>query len=114
MGLLTAGVGLAMTRTEFNAASIQQPVRHAFFAAGVRFQPSAPIVTTGAIVSLRCEDVTGASAYAILVDGAKIGYVPKAIAQGLGEPESWQAYLQAVDQDGLPWKRYKVKLVSRG
>jgi hypothetical protein len=115
MGLLTAGFGFAVTPIEPNAlASNQERIQHLFFAAGVRFQRSACVVTNGQIVSLRHEKVAGTSAYAILVpNGVKIGYVPKAIAQGLGDAEAWDACLQAVDQDGVPWKRYKIKLVSR-
>jgi len=115
MGLLTAGFGFAVTPIEPNAlASIQERVQHVFFAAGVRFQPSVSDVTSGEIVNLRRENVAGTLAYAILVpNGAKIGYVPKAIAQGLGDAEAWDGCLLAVDQDGVPWKRYKIKLVSR-
>ena len=115
MGLLTAGFGFAVSPIEPNTlASDQKRVQHLFFAAGVRFQSSECAVTNGEIVSLRHEKVAGTSAYAILVpNGAKIGYVPKAIAQGLGDAEAWDGCLQAVEQDGVPWKRYKIKLISR-
>ena len=115
MGLLTTGFGFAVTPIEPNAlASTQGRFQHVFFAAGVRFQPSVSVVTNGEIVSLRRENVAGTPAYAILVpNGARIGYVPKAIAQGLGDAEAWDGCLQAVDKDGVPWKRYKIKLTSR-
>ena len=114
MSLLTASYGFAVTGTEPHARSVRERVQHDFFAAGVRFQPSASFVTNGASVRLRRENVSGISAYAILIaNDAKIGYVPKAIAQGLGDGDAWDGCLQAVDQDGVPWKRYKIKLVSR-
>jgi hypothetical protein len=115
MGLLTAGLGFAATSIEPNAlASTQERVQHVFFAAGVRFQPSVSVVTNGEVVRLRRENVGGTFAYAILVpNGARIGYVPKGIAKGLGDAEAWDGCLQAVDQDGVPWKRYKIKLISR-
>jgi hypothetical protein len=114
-GLLIAGIGTAVTRIEpITSVSIQEQVQHVFFAAGVRFQPSVSFVTNGTIVSLRYENVNGTSAYAIFVANAnKIGYVPKAIAHGLGDADAWEGCLLAVDQDGIPWKRYKIKLMSR-
>lgn len=115
IGLLTAASGLVMTRIEpYALTSIRPRVQHVFFAAGVRFHPSMAVVTNGAIVSLHCESCSGALAYAIFVaNGVKIGYVPRALAQGMGDPESWEGRLQAVDRDGVPWKRYKVSLISR-
>ena len=82
--------------------------------AGVRFCKLRENVSPGDRVVINSDVFQDSICYPILTTNNKpIGYVPRSLVSELSKSQILDAYVSAVDQHAVPWKRFEVTVVSK-
>src|SRR5689334_2793474 len=95
--MLAAGAGALRPRSE------------RFYVAGARFFPSQERLRAGDSVALVSTTVRGARAIAVeTLDGARIGWVPRALIARMDAAGARRATLSEVSLHRVPWRWYRL------
>jgi hypothetical protein len=85
-----------------------------FFVAGARYHDLPRDVGTGERVILSRERFQGRGSYRVrTLSGASLGFVPERAVQELSRQGAAGAWLERVDLDAVPWKRYRVAVALK-
>jgi hypothetical protein len=88
-------------------------VTRSFYVAGVRFNPTSNIPEMGDRVLMKGEVWHGERCYAIYTEGGQhIGYLPRQLIPVFGDLADRDWRLVSVNLTAIPWKQYKIRLVS--
>lgn len=85
-----------------------------FYAAGVRFHKISRELRSGDFLSVSMESFEGRTCYGILTaDGEKIGYLPRTLLPYLDNRRVVECRVLSVNRDTVPWKRYRIMIVTK-
>jgi len=88
-------------------------VTRSFYIAGVRFNPTLDVLKIGDCIVMKGDAWNGEKCYAIYTEGGQqIGYLPRQMIPILGDLADQEWRLISINADTVPWKRYKIGLVS--
>jgi len=84
-----------------------------FFVSGARFQKPFAGLKVGDRIDIRPDTFKGGRCYSVFAAGEKkLGYVPGKLVPMFDDTDRLEARLSVVDQFGVPWKRYEVKVLG--
>src|SRR5271166_3285851 len=84
-----------------------------FFVSGARFQKPFAGLRVGDRIEIRPDTFKGGRCYSVFAAGEKkLGYVPRKLVPMFDDMHRLEARLSVVDQFGVPWKRYEVKVLG--
>ena len=107
-------IGLGTTASRLNAKGITPSKKIIFYIAGVRYQkPPSETVKHGDQVLIKPEIFRGKPCYTVYTSGLiRLGYVPRKLIDTIQPASQITGLLTSARKHALPWKRYKVEVIT--